>query len=184
MPDEKENYKASQSAHAQKIRTERAVMDMTGASRSQIRSALANFARQQITPEVAVPQEPKAKPEPTPVLPVVEQKFEPRPFVLGDTKQQAPQAMPNVMSLRLVTATIAVTGSENVPDGGLFRTFTVALDVPNGTPLMVDTGAQTWPIQFVGSYVSGGTAFIQFWSDIPTTLSAGTITINAVIPLN
>lgn len=77
-----------------------------------------------------------------------------------------------------------MTGSENVPDGGLFRTFTVALDVPDKTPLMVDTGAQPWPIQFVGSYVNGGTAFIQFWSDIPTTCSAGTITINAVIPLN
>jgi hypothetical protein len=49
---------------------------------------------------------------------------------------------------------------------------------------MVDTGGQPWPIQFVGSYVNSGAAFIQFWADTPTVFSAGTITINAVIPLN
>lgn len=167
-------------------KVERNLRRLTGLSRSQIRESLWAAAKARQDQAVLRQfEQPQPVPQPPPALPVIEQKFEPRPFTLGDTGERAPQvAMPNVMSLRLVTATIAVTGSENVPDGGLFRTFTVALDVPDKTPLMVDTGAQPWPIQFVGSYVNGGTAFIQFWSDIPTTCSAGTITINAVIPLN
>ena len=113
--------------------------------------------------------------------PVV-QAFEPRPFTLGDAGAQAPQAMPNVMGLRLVTATITLDGSETVPNGGIFKTFSVALDVPNGTPLMVDTGVQIWPITFVGSYTTGGQAYLNFWSEYGSAnFTAGTITINAVI---
>lgn len=43
------------------------------------------------------------------------------------------------------TATITLDGSETVPDGGIFKTFSVALDVPNGTPIAVDTGAKSGP---------------------------------------
>jgi hypothetical protein len=168
-------------------RVERNLRRLTGLSQSQIRESLwaAAKARQdQAVLRQFEQQQPQPVPQPPPALPVVEQKFEPRPFGLGETGEQAPKVVPNVNSLQLVTATIAVAGTESVPSGGLYRTFTVALAVPDGTPLMVDTGAQPWPIQFVGSYVNGGTAFIQFWSDTPTTCSAGTITINAVIPLN
>ena len=84
MPDEKENYRAAQSEHAQKMRTERAVMDMTGASRSQIRAALTTFAQRQLAARLfAAPAEPAPKPEPLPTLSAPEQKFEPRPFVLA-----------------------------------------------------------------------------------------------------
>lgn len=167
-------------------RVERNLRRVTGLSRSQIRESLWAAAKARQDQEVLRQlEQPQPVPQPPPVLPVVEQKFEPRPFGLGGNEVVPQQEVrPNVVSLRLVTATITVNGTESVPSGGLYRTFTVALAVPNGTPLMVDTGAQPWPIQFVGSYVNGGTAFIQFWSDIPTTCSAGTITINAIIPQN
>jgi hypothetical protein len=167
-------------------KVERNLRRLTGLSRSQIRESLWAAAKAQQDQAVLRQfEQPQPVPQPPPALPVVEQKFEPRPFALGDTGQQAPQAMPNVMGLRLVTATITLDGSETVPDGGIFKTFSVALDVPNGTPLMVDTGFQVWPITFVGSYTTGGQAYLNFWSEYGSAnFTAGTITINAVIPLN
>jgi hypothetical protein len=80
-----------------------------------------------------------------------------------------------------VTATITLDGSETVPDGGIFKTFSVALDVPDGTPVAVDTGGQIWPITFVGSYVTGGIAYLHFWSEYGSAnFTAGTITVRSV----
>lgn len=44
--DDSENYKASQSAHAQKIRTERAIQKVTGLPVSAIRAGLREYAQQ------------------------------------------------------------------------------------------------------------------------------------------
>lgn len=54
MADESsKDYQASQSRHAEKIRTERTVMEMTGKSRSQIREGLARFAQQRQDAQLA-----------------------------------------------------------------------------------------------------------------------------------
>lgn len=73
MSDDNAPFKAKQSEHAQKIRAERAVMDMTGASRSQIRDITRSMtAFQQRTlpgapPAQAKPEPPNAKIESTTV---------------------------------------------------------------------------------------------------------------------
>lgn len=180
-------------AHTLQLAAEREAMEASGLTRSQAREALLKASK--LNEATRVKEEFKeeqlfkrlqAKLAP-PQLPVVEQKFEPGVFGLGGVVGAAPQpvAQPNRDLLKLVSATITLDGSEVVPDGGIFKTFSVAIDVPNGTPLMVDTGGQIWPITFVGSYTTGGMAYLHFWSEYGSTnFTAGTITITAVLLQN
>lgn len=83
MPDD--DYAKAQSAHAQKMRAERAVMDLTGASRSQIRKALGAFAAARLSRKEDEPEKKESVPiRPVPVLPGPETKFEPKPFTLEE----------------------------------------------------------------------------------------------------
>lgn len=84
MPDDsKPEFKDSQTKHAQKMASERAVMDLFGLNRSQLRSGiragLRSFEQRVQAPATQIKQEPVTSPSLPPPQPT---RFDPKPFTL------------------------------------------------------------------------------------------------------
>lgn len=85
------------------------------------------------------------------------------------------------------TFTITLDGTETVPNGGFYRTFSILnTGLPNGTPVAVDYSLQGYPVMFVGASVNGGTIFLDFWHAEgnvipPFTMGAGVITVRPIL---
>ncbi len=99
-----------QTKHADKIRTERALMDLTGVSRAQLREGFAQL-REQI---VRAPDPPAAPPPAQAPAPLQTDTvaFQAQPLTLGGAPNRAPQAVrPDPTTIRV---TLAVLGSDQV----------------------------------------------------------------------
>ena len=175
MPDDKENYRAAQSEHAQKLRAERAVMDMTGASRSQIRAALTTFAQRQLAARLfTTPAEPTPKPEPLPTLSAPEQKFEPRPFVLAPESGRRLPEVPVKAGPSTGVTPVLTSYSDSGTTYTLAALETVILTwTPAIAPAgwVVGSDAQTHDKEIIFNRIlaSGGDFFLYLYNADPVT---------------